>query len=47
MSLNAESGEQHPMDVSHFEKMQPVDFTLTHEQYLIIQHYLPKRYALI
>ena len=24
-----------------------MDFSLTHEQYMIIQHHLPKRYALI
>ncbi len=27
--------------------MQPVDFNLTYEQYLIIQHALPKKYSLI
>lgn len=27
--------------------MQPVDFNLTYEQFLIIQHALPKKYALI
>jgi hypothetical protein len=27
--------------------MQPVDFCLNYDQYLYIQHYLPKRYALI
>jgi hypothetical protein len=27
--------------------MQPVDLNLSYEQYLIIQHFLPKRYALI
>lgn len=35
------------MEASHFEKMQPVDFNLTYEQFLIIQHHLPKKYALI
>ncbi len=35
------------MEASHFEKMQPVDFSLTYEQFLIIQHHLPKKYALI
>ena len=35
------------MEASHFEKIQPVDFSLTYEQYMIIQHHLPKRYALI
>lgn len=27
--------------------MQPVDFLLTAEQHMIIQHHLPKRYSLI
>lgn len=42
-----DSVDGQPMEASHFEKMQPVDFNLTHEQYLIIQHFLPKRYAFI
>jgi|JI9StandDraft_1071089.scaffolds.fasta_scaffold690506_1 hypothetical protein len=35
------------MEASHFEKMEPVDFNLTYEQFLYIQHHLPKKYALI
>lgn len=35
------------MEASHFEKIQPVDFNLTYEQFLYIQHHLPKKYALI
>ena len=35
------------IEASHFEKLQPVDFPLSPEQYMIIQHYLPKKYALI
>jgi len=35
------------MEGSHFERLHPVDLMLTQEQYLIIQHYLPKKYALI
>lgn len=34
------------METSHFGKISPVDLTLTYEQYLIIQHFLPKRFAL-
>lgn len=46
-SMNGESGDLQQMEASHFEKMQPVDFNLTFEQFLIIQHALPKKYALI
>ena len=42
-----DSVEGQPMEASHFERFQPVDLSLTPEQYLIIQHYLPKKYALI
>jgi hypothetical protein len=42
-----ESAEGQQMEASHFERLQPVDLALTQEQYLIIQHYLPKKYALI
>ena len=35
------------MEASPLQKMQPVDFSLTYQQYLIIQHALPKKYALI
>ena len=42
-----ESAEGPQMEASHLERLQPVDFTLTQEQYLILQHYLPKKYALI
>ena len=35
------------IEVSHFERFQPMDFSLTPEQYLIIQHHLPRKYALI
>ncbi len=41
------SGEPQQLEASHFEKIEPVDLSLTYEQYLIIQHHLPKRYALI
>lgn len=43
----AQSAEGQQMEASHFERLQPVDLSLTQEQYLIIQHYLPKKYALI
>jgi acyl-ACP thioesterase len=42
-----ESVDGQQNEASHFERMNPVDYSLTHEQYLIIQHYLPKKYALI
>ena len=42
-----DSVEGQPMEASHFERLQPVDLSLTPEQYLIIQHFLPKKYALI
>ena len=35
------------MEASHFERLHPVDLSLTQEQYLFIQHFLPKKYALI
>lgn len=46
-SMNGQSGDIQQMEASHFEKMQPVDFNLTYEQFLIIQHSLPKKFALI
>lgn len=46
-SANGSSNDAQVMEASHFQKLQPVDFSLTYEQYLIIQHYLPKRFALI
>ena len=46
-SLNGESGDLQQMEASPLQKMQPVDFSLTYQQYLIIQHALPKKYALI
>lgn len=32
---------------SHFEALQAVDMSLTKEQYMVIQHMLPKQYSLI
>ena len=34
-------------DTSQLNKFQAVELTLTHDQYAIIQHYLPKGYSLL
>ena len=42
-----EEESQRMEEPSHFETLQAVDMSLTKEQYMVLQHMLPKKYALI
>lgn len=46
-SENLFSSSNDRKDNQPLNKNSPVEFTLSYDQYIILQHYLPKKYSLL